>query len=273
MSTESIPCSPLRVLHPPVEKPTPEYMSKKKSKGTSPSIVKSLRNKENILLGNVRKRHIDPIRSIIKSIPDEFIAYGGNPITNRVIQYRKENGITDGRNIALVTYGPSKSDPTAGYTIAVTKGYMKEHSEIKACDKLPSPVRREPDRVRTIYTERSACRGPGKRCCFDRISALFPHAAFKHSFPNDRMARAGINEKMNEVPMVEEHPPLDCYRACRRSSTFTSLKFTQAPAFGGGSANYRIISMAKTNAKRANDSRTPSDAMHNPKSAGFLAVA
>jgi len=183
----------------PEEFRTPDYKHTKVS--VTPLMKAAVLGNGNVEMGRVRKRNLDQVRGFLSPpMNGDQISYGGNPITDRVIQYRKDHPeVLAGRNVSLILYRPSESE-LGGYVIAATRGRMGEypHSEMIALDKLPESVRNQRDRIRIVYTERRPCqKGCGQRNCAAKIPlAVGLNTAVLFSFENDIKAQRGINEKM-----------------------------------------------------------------------------
>jgi len=183
----------------PEEFKTPDYKHKKVS--VTPLMKGAALGTGNVEVGRVKKRNLDQVRGILfPPMNGDSISYGGNPITDRVIQYRKDHpNVLAGRNVSLILYNPSESEP-GGYVIAATRGRMGEfpHSEMIALDKLPESVRNQRERIRIVYTERRPCQqGCGQRNCAAKIAlAVGRKTNVLFSFENDRKAKRGIKEMM-----------------------------------------------------------------------------
>ena len=196
----------------PEEFKTPDYKHKKVS--VTPLMKGAALGTGNVEVGRVKKRNLDQVRGVLfPPMNGDQISYGGNPITDRVIQYRKDHpNVLAGRNVSLVLYRPFESEP-GGYVIASTRGRMGEfpHSEMIALDKLPESVRNHRERIRVVYTERRPCQqGCGQRNCAAKIPlAVGLNTAVLFSFENDRKARRGIDEMMTRgSPRFEEAYPI-----------------------------------------------------------------
>jgi hypothetical protein len=192
----------------PAGKPTPDYKAKMP---VDPQ--RAVAGDENFEIGRWRKRDLDEIRSrLFSPLNEDQIPYGGNPVTDRVIQFRREHrNILEGRNVSLVLYRPSESE-SGGYVIAATRGRMGEfpHAEMIALDKLPSSVREQQDRIRAVYSERKPCgKGCGHRDCSSKIALVAGrNTKVLYSFKNDPEARKGILERLSEAPQHDDpHSP------------------------------------------------------------------
>jgi hypothetical protein len=186
---------------PPTGLPTPDY---KKPAQITPYV-----KRHDAQVGRWKKRHLEMAELSAEPMFGQQIPYGGNSITDRVIQFRKDHPeISVGRNVSLILYKPSESEP-GGYVISSTRGWQGEfpHAEMIALDKLPASVREQRERIRVVYTERRPCgRGCGRRNCAAKIAAVVASSTqVLYSFANDATAREGI-QKILTVSLEDEMP-------------------------------------------------------------------
>jgi len=148
-------------------------------------------------VSEVRKRHLEEAQASSSPFKKARTAhYGKEPLSQKMISYKKENDITTGRNGALIIFTSPKSKKKR-YTIAATEGLPgNPHAELKALDKVPSHV----TKVDLIYTERAPCKH-GSNCHRKLKFVTSDESEIVHSvqYPADQQKR-----KMTEKAFREQ---------------------------------------------------------------------
>jgi hypothetical protein len=121
------------------------------------------------------------------------VEYGSTDLSRLVVEYRKRNNISPGRNVAVFEYIEK------GQTKTILKVSGSGHSE-RQIDKDLANLGVKPSDVTRIYSELEPCSVPGGYCR-QLIESKYPHADTTYSFdyngktPAERRAQSNTKEK------------------------------------------------------------------------------
>jgi len=143
----------------------------------SPLTQKNFGTPSKLTATSLRKRHLvfaqenaqlsaSPIK---QASQNTFGKYGKCEFSKLVIQHKKSNNITAGRNVAVIRY--KSLDDQVHDIIESTLGKPGDaHAELRAYDRLPQDVRAKPENILVVYSERKPCTKGSN--CYLKIKAL-----------------------------------------------------------------------------------------------------
>lgn len=201
-SAQSVATTAAATLPPPV---TPERRRRELPNAStnvimaklSPLSLKKFGTPSRLTASKLRKRHMMFLKKhggLTATVKSEHAAaapirYGKCPFSKIAMQYKIDNGITAGRNVAVISY--LDTDGEKKYTIAATTDLPgSTHAELKAYDLLPQPVRAKPESILAVYTERQPCR-KGSNCA-DKLAAVISkstHIYWSVAHPTEAISR------------------------------------------------------------------------------------
>lgn len=165
-----------------------------------------------VALRTLRKKDLDDLGvsdSPLKNM--ETTNYGDCPFSRKAIEWKKENSITAGRNVAIVLFKHHLSQEL-DYTIDVTEGPPgAAHSELKAYDALPKEVKVNRENIVYVYTERKPCRH-GSNCARKMKNSLGEKTQIlysAHHTPDKKRQREsefGLQAKQHEEGIRVANP-------------------------------------------------------------------